>query len=368
MINSDKVSKERYAFIDLLKFIAIFFVLFYHFSYYNYNFLTDANFSSYLYYYIRAILSCCVPLFFFINGALILNKTFDLKKHVKKLVRIVILTILWALIELIVIMFIKGEYLSLLEIFKGIIQLKHGWINHLWFMGALFTVYIFAPIIKSAFDSPDGKKNFHFFLIAFCLFSFGNSLLSMCINCLEYFMKADILANNNNTFAGFNTIRGVMLYSLSYFMLGGLMFANRNKMLDKHFKIYSIFAIFISMIGLTLYGIMMSNTDEKIFDIVWNGYDSVFTLINVCAFFIITFSYKGDKKLGKYLKIVGENTLGIYIIHILVIELLKPIYTSIAIHNNIIFNIFFVVIILNISLAITLLLKRVPLVKELVKI
>jgi len=365
---SDKVPKERYAFLDLLKCIAIFFVLLYHFSYYNYNFLTDDGIIPYVYYYIRAILSCCVPLFFFINGALILNKPFDIKKHAKKLLRIVVLTLIWALIELIVIMFIKGEHLSLFEIFKGIVQLKQGWINHLWFMGALFTVYIFAPIIKSAFDSSEGKKNFYFFFIAFCLFSFGNTIFSMCVNCLEYFRKADYLDNSTNYFAGFNNIKGMLGYSLSYFMLGGVMFANRKKMNDKRFKIYSIFAILISMAGLMLYGIMLSNRDGKMFDIVWNGYDSVFTLVNVCALFIITLSYNGGNKFSRYLKIVGENTLGIYIIHILVIELLKPIYISISIHHDIIFNIFFVVIILNISLAITLLLKQIPVVKELVKI
>ncbi len=68
-----QTDKKRLFFIDILESIAIFFVLSYHGTNYSFEFLQDrGNVLFYFRYYLRTILSCCVPLFFFANGYLLL--------------------------------------------------------------------------------------------------------------------------------------------------------------------------------------------------------------------------------------------------------------------------------------------------------
>ena len=63
---------------------AIYFVCFYHYNNLNIDFLSNPSISTYFNYFIRGIASTGVPLFFMVNGELMLNKDYDLKKHIKK--------------------------------------------------------------------------------------------------------------------------------------------------------------------------------------------------------------------------------------------------------------------------------------------
>lgn len=76
--------QERLVFIDVLECLGIVFVVFYHSTLYIYNIL-ESNSAIYdIRYFMRSILSTCVPIFFFTNGYLLLNRKFDLDKHIKK--------------------------------------------------------------------------------------------------------------------------------------------------------------------------------------------------------------------------------------------------------------------------------------------
>ncbi len=127
---------NRIYFVDLLESIAIFLVLSYHGTNYSCDFLQDSdNILYYVRYFLRTILSCCVPLFFFVNGYLLLNRKFDLKKHILKIVRLVILTVIWGIIDLFILMFVRNEFLSVKEFLMGVWSCKQGWINHLCYYG-----------------------------------------------------------------------------------------------------------------------------------------------------------------------------------------------------------------------------------------
>ena len=65
---------KRYDNLDLLKVIAIVFVLIYHVYARSAN-LNNVTGSFNCYnYFLKSILGTCVPVFFFVNGALLLNK------------------------------------------------------------------------------------------------------------------------------------------------------------------------------------------------------------------------------------------------------------------------------------------------------
>lgn len=123
---------DRWHYIDLMKSIAILFVIMYHATTYPFSFLENNSSLFFLRYYLRTILSTCVPLFFFVNGYLMLNKSFDLKSTLLKQ----FLTSVWCIITVILLMFIKNEHLSLKEFAFYVCTWHNGWTNHLWYMGA----------------------------------------------------------------------------------------------------------------------------------------------------------------------------------------------------------------------------------------
>ena len=172
---------KRITSLDLVKSLAIFFVCFYHYNNFDINILGDKEFTKYLAYFIKGVAGCGVPLFFMANGAILLNKNLDIKKHLKKTVKITILTGIWGILTLLILMPIKGEYMSISEIVKSLITMKMGWINHLWFLPALVCIYIIFPIIKSAYDSNKSEIIFYFLFIVFIL-TFGNTFINMLGN------------------------------------------------------------------------------------------------------------------------------------------------------------------------------------------
>lgn len=79
-------NKKRYYSLDFIKTLAIFLVCFYHFSTMNINILEDGSITSYITYYIYGFSSICVPLFFMVNGSLMLNRSYKFNEHVKRLI------------------------------------------------------------------------------------------------------------------------------------------------------------------------------------------------------------------------------------------------------------------------------------------
>lgn len=358
--------KERYAFIDLLKAIAVFFVIIYHFNNLTVNFFETQNTFSYLNYFFESIFSTCVPIFFFVNGALLLNKDFNLKKHISKLITVVILTVAWGIITLLILMPIKNEYMSLFEFAKSLVTWKQQWINHLWFLQAVVVIYIFFPLIKKTYDNE--CNNLYFFLVMAFLMTFANVFLSNCANVLEFIIGKNYLSGNINFFDEFNAFRGIYGYSIVYFILGGLFFKHKEKFYKKKWISITTSAIVISMIILTLYSVLMSKSNGEIYDIVWYGYDSVPTLCMVISLFILSLNYKGNHKILKIISITGENSLGIYFIHVIWGNLFIKYFKKLPYCHDIATNFLFALFILFTSLLSVLLLKKIPVVKKLFSI
>jgi surface polysaccharide O-acyltransferase-like enzyme len=261
-------------------------------------------------------------------------------------------------------MFIRGEFLSFHEIVKGTLNLKQGWNNHLWFLQALVIIYIFFPIVKNAFDN--NKNVFNFFLIVTLILTFGNVLLSICANLCEFLIGINHFHGNYNFFFNFNALNGTWDYSMGYFMLGGIFLTLKDKLNMKNQNKIAIISIAISTLFLMTYGIIMSKSNAEIYDITWYGYDTIFTIINIIALYILTLPYKCVGTIGNFIKIVSENSLGIYLLHILVGYALTPFYEKLIFSTGLFMNFMFSMIILLISLFISLMLKRIPIIKQLI--
>ena len=153
-------SKEsnRLQFIDAAKTLAIYIVLFYHVGPGIKDLVLSAtDNASYLKYLCFGLPAIGVPLFFAVNGYLLLNRPLDFRKHVFKTLRLYFLTLIWSLITVGALIGIDGDRYSISEFFRAVVYLKMGVNNHLWFLFALVSLYLLLPAIKPIYDYPDEK-------------------------------------------------------------------------------------------------------------------------------------------------------------------------------------------------------------------
>ena len=366
MRGSTENLKGRWHYIDLMEFIGIFFVLMYHSTTYSYFWITDGTISSFVCYYLRAILSTCVPIFFFANGYLILNKPFDLKKHIIKTIRIIVLTGLWVIIVISLLMIIQNKHLLLGEFISYIWGFQLGWIEYLWYMGALVCVYIFVPLLKSTFDNS--RKSFIYFTIICAILTFGNTFINHTVSIMVNLLNLHNGLINTNWFNMFNPFRGIYGFAFVYFCVGGLSHQLKGKIEKVNIKkrvALSVLTILLSSLGLFITAILLSNITGQLWEIVWYGYDTIFTFVNTIAIFVLCLSYKGG---SKFIRLISVNTLGIYFIHIIFRNLSRQYVVQIPIFTTFIGCAFYAFIIMLVSLIVTKILLKIPVLKELVRI
>lgn len=302
---SSKNLKTHYDCIDLMEFLGMLFVLMYHSTTVKYNILNDTSIWTYIHYLVRPILSTCVPLFFFANGFLLINRKFDLKKHIKKTIWFILITIIWGAITLLILMFIEGEYFTIKGFIASLIHWKGNYINHLWYMGSIICIYFLFPLIKNSFDH--NRNVFNYWVVICLIFAFGNVILGMAVTFLSHYILGRNVYFTYNFFGMFNPLVGLYAHSFGYFCLGALIGGNHIILQEKLKKLKfvnkkSLFMVVIlSTFLLGLWGIFSTNLIGKSWDVVWNGYDTIFTLINVLAIYQLSNFYKyNGGKVGKY--------------------------------------------------------------------
>lgn len=363
-MNEPIPTNQRLKFLDLLKSLAIVAVVIYHYNNLSIDFWQAPTFYSYFSYFVKTILTVCVPIFFMVNGALLFNKDFDLKKHIRKLINVVVLTVIWAVLTLALLMPINHQYFTAREFINNLLTWKLAWINHLWFFQALAMVYLFFPLLKIAYDRQ--LKIFYFFLIAIGVLTFGNVFILNIINTVKYFFNISPLPEIYNIFNKFNFLTGAYGYTLVYFMLGALFLKYKDKFNTRRFRLGAILSIPVFMALINAYGFIMSRANHNVFDAVWRGYDMLPAVGLTLAVFILALNYRG--RAYGLIKLIGANSLGIYLLHRFAGSWLLPYFKQLPFSQSLILNCLFAVIIVIICLGTVLGLKKIPFLKKLFSI
>lgn len=360
------IQKNRLCHVDFMESIAIFSVVLYHSSIYSTDFLSNPSVSTYLSYFFETILSACVPLFFFVNGYLLFNRTFTLKKHIHRMIRIVLTIFIWSPICVATLMIIKGESLNFSNIMNHSLYLDHGYgANMFWYLGALFCIYLLFPALKSLFDS--NKQAFIFFTIICAIFSFGIVLINQVLTFVGVVTHRYFNAIDYTALLMLNPFRNSYGYSFVYFCIGGLAFHYEDyiRAIPRTKRnILSSLGILISCTLLFLVGVFYSRyVDHKIWSVGWNGIDTIFTLCNVIFIYILSLNYTKDYS---FIRTISKNTMGIYITHNAVIWLAYPPVASFAFMYNPLMNMIFAFGIVCLCLILCSVLKKIPFLKNLI--
>lgn len=301
-----------------------------------------------------------VPVFFMVNGALLFNKSLDVRKHVRRAVRFFVLCQLWAVIVGAV------NYLE----YKPVVSFSVPWIvryfmgdteipntGHLWYLRVLVTVYVLFPGLKELYD-----RHYRYFcgLLA-VLF-----VVTFCVNSLNF-----VLEESNAGFSVdaqqwtlFAERAGACIF---FFGLGGCLhrvFCVSGKRIR---IVPAVLCAGLGAIGIELAKAVSSGMDGGLM-VLPHGYSRVataFLSIGVVLLVLIFFGRKST--INRFVDYLGSNTLGVYLVHMLWLLPVRTILRYlIADQGSLSWTCVETLFVLALSVLTVETMKRVPLAKRLV--
>lgn len=360
--------KKKIPALDLMKFMGILIVVFYHCRLViEPTILNDRSLDQHFFYGILTLIGPCVPFFFLVNGYLLFDKKLDMKKHINRILHFVVLALFWSFVTLALTLWESPwGTLDWKYVIKHTILQDSMWYYHMWFMGAMVILYIFFPLLKSAWDHD--RKAFYFFVGACFIIVFGNRALNMAYNVYAWVRYHVNYNPEYNFFSMFNPFHGYDGYIFVYFCLGAIIRENQEKFTTFMKPWICIVGIVITTAALYLYGYFMSLST----DVIWQsgdqcGNDVIFSLIRVLCIFGLACRYQGTGKLTRLVNYLSSNTMGIYFIHYIVRNLTVRYFRALVpIPGYFLKTTIYTILVFLVTLGLLELMKRIPVLKKLI--
>lgn len=281
-------SQDRIFGYDLIKTIAISMIVFYHLGGIDYGAIEPGHFYlPNLNKFFSALCAAGVPLFFMVNGALVIPKNLHWKQLLFKVFHLLFLFVFWKFVLHYLISF------KLLAIEDKMV--------HFWFLCTLSIVYLMSIVLQKSTFLRHAVLVF-LFLFPFCY----NFLWNVVLFFVPSFDACKVIH------AGFFT-----LYSVLYYYLGG-------SLRTRHTS--SFYAIGLIVLGLLLVNfevVAMSNHYQVIYDGVNSSFPTLGAMAMSVGIFFLVKDVSNEGIPHQIISFVGRNTMGIFIIHVLGIFLLR---------------------------------------------
>lgn len=316
--------KKRIVYIDLLKIIAMFLVSFYHIGYYymDYGFTPNVHYIPNLNRIVMNICAMSVPIFFTVSGALMLNKKYDTKIIFKKVLYMIVLIVFWSILI---------DYPR-------------------WFLITLTGLYSIYPILKTIFDTR--RKLFYLIMLLFLImpFIYNFSIL------LGIILNINYLINLKRT--GLFT-----MYSVCYFMIGGLLF---NRLPNRDNKLFMIILFFTGLFLTSLEGYIFTNFNNIMFDNVNASFPTIGALLMCISTFLLFKDIKiNNNRIVNLINIIASNCLAVYLFHIYIWSMINKIIHIKSM--NIILCIFISIFVDFIAIIISIIISKIPYLNKVLK-
>lgn len=301
------------------------------------------------------MLRWCIPVFFMLSGVIILDPKYDLtlkKLYTKTLPRLVVALIFWAVL-----------YRTLSPITSLILNIKEVTLDdwkriymeiifdipwhHLWFMYAIISIYILAPLIR-VFTANAEKKHYFYFLILY--FVFGSVI-----------PKINAAYNVHISFGIYE------LYSYTGYFIAGYFFSKYDLTTIQKKILYTagIFT-FVWMLFWSTYIAAIENSLST------HYFENIGPLTMIAAFFVfvlaknfINNSTKIQRfKNNKYITLLASCSLGIYLAHDLFNVLLNLLNINTGTFPAILSAPILALFVYLASLCLILIIKKIPILKK----
>lgn len=299
---------NRLIYLDNIKALGICLVILYHCQYVPFDSVV-----------IKGMYAMCVPLFFAVNGYLMLRKEYSIYTLLKKNIKLLLVMFFWAFVSTAITMWTTGEFAANGLIGGGEILVLNSvligkpYCNHLWFLKAVFVLNLVNPIIYRFVHQNRNGLYYIMILMALWSIAFSDIITSRLANPFVHWLTA---------------------FSVLYYILGFAILDNQISIVDKYLggkreKVFLVGVICILVILQRGYNWMFAEGWFKdlnlekgwVIDIVYDNYNAFFIVlmtISVCALF-----QRINWKENKFWNFVGKNSLAIYVLQTPIQRLLQ---------------------------------------------
>lgn len=343
-INDKNEKQDRIIFLDVLRILATIAVICIHVVAQNLNNINITAFEWNVFNIFDSISRWAVPVFVMISGTLFLdnNKKIDVKKiYRSNILRIITAFIFWSFIYISLANITLNRNYNILEYIYNIIEGP----EHLWFLYMIVGLYLIIPILRKI---TEDTKITEYFLIISLIFTF------IIPSILKFPRFTNFIKINNNM--------GVYItlgYS-SYFILGYWL----NK---KNFSLKQIKVIyFLSILGfcITILGNIIMKKNNISSSMVNSFYPNI--LLESIGIFIFfkSFKFQCSTIIKKVIYKVSKYSFGIYLVHALIIAIIKKIGINTLSFNPILSVPTIIILTFFISLIISKIINNIPILKK----
>ncbi len=356
------MARERVDYFDMLKVSAMFFVCYLHFDLLNDGLMN--NFSI-------MICTAGVPVFFMVNGALLLNAPFDMKKHMKRVGWVTLSYFLWRIITLVGLIFILnksfGDFnaVDLLQYAIGgtVEGISTG---HFWFMNTLLAIYIIFPLLKICFDHPKAKVILTVFCMILFVLRYGVMLFNVFSQILNCYAGLPLFSFSS---LGSYNIFGYNGTFVLYFILGAILhkYFYIEQIKKRYFKMISVAAVIIGWILFFLEKAFETGATGPQHGVIDDGYTRVSSFIMSIGFFCLFIGVKFRYKIiQKIVSAISQSTLCIYYLHWLMGFVMLHLGSALDPFKSIWLNILKALVMVMVGTLVGVVLRLIPGVKKLV--
>ena len=377
---------KRMISLDILKILAAFMVCFYHLNMLDMGYspgnlyLPNAN---------RMLMNLCamsVPLFFMVNGALLLRRPHSVSEILARFVRLCFLYVFWSIVTHgILSLACEGRFVLNMHVFM---MRDTPYTVHLWFLKTAAILTLLTPVLYFL-CTRKSRLPLYVLLLILLIFPF----------LYNYALLAGRLLNIPACFYLRRTGAGTM-YSIVYFILGKLLADHvRSKkaasgrshfrttlqndailcpqhVISRNFIINKITArsvqsallswvfILYGWILVTLEGTLWTNIHHAVFDSVNGSFPTIGALLMAVGTFLLVSSAQlpRSQMMHRLIAFAGSHIIGTYLLHPIfthVIRYTLNTYISAPISMSL------TALIMLVSLLITAALRRIPLIRRL---
>jgi len=316
--------KRRYGYLDILKIVAIMCVCLYHYPWIRHTaYIRPFPADVLLLRYFRGFDAVCVPLFMMVNGALVLNRPFNLKKHAVRCASLFAGVYVWYMLTMVLghawrsgFGYVAQNWRGMLESAQYLYEFGGIGTSHLWFAQMLVAVYLLVPMIRAAFDSTDMqiRRGLLFFLGALGVFAFALQDISHVRAAVPVLRRLDL--SGLDTINPFRSMYGAMIV---YFVLGGLLHREHGRVLRVP-AWAPVVMVLVGSVVLFAEWYLVTIRTEAMYDIVYGGYSCLPTLLMTVGLFIGAAKLEeklhlSEGRFGGMIGLIGRNTLAVYYLH-----------------------------------------------------
>lgn len=279
--------KSRDLSIELLKIMAAVLTVFYHFAYYrlDYGFYEGVQYLPNLNRIIMSFAACCVPIFFLVNGALMLDRERSWKSVYAKAAKVLCLTVLW----------MPMHFPS-------------------WFFKTLIILYLIFPILQYC------RKEFRGL---YCLIGVAVFLMPFCYNLLLLLLKWVGIERIGSLVMEQLHVTGLFtLYSILYFILGPVLYRKREMP-----RWIAGICMFVGWGVTVIECVVYTNLNQAVYD----GVNASFPTIGALLLSIGVFSLICQLPLSRFKNPIlwmGDAVLPVYLMHMAIISIVKGVFGS----------------------------------------